>query len=76
MAGDGGLGVMAPVTALASLPLLGGGDMANAAALVPTLVLHKGSVVQLSLLEYRAALVSPLLAAQLRLGVSLFLSTI
>jgi len=68
--GDGGLGVMPPATALASVPLLGGGDVANVAALAPTLVLHQESVVQLPPLESPAALVSPLQASQLGLGVS------
>jgi len=36
MAGDGGLGVMPPATAITSVPLLGSEDVANVAALAPT----------------------------------------
>ena len=38
MAGDGGFGMMPPASALASVPLIGSGDIVNVAALGPTTV--------------------------------------
>ena len=70
MADDGGFGVMPPASALASVPLIGSGDIVNMAALGPTTVSPQESAQPLPV-EPHVETMPPLPAPQLGLGVSL-----
>ena len=72
MADDGGLGVMPPATALTAVSLIGGtvNDVANVAALGPTVALPQGTS-RTPVLESPAILSPPVVPTQPSLGVSL-----
>ena len=74
MADDGGFGVMPPASSLASVPLIGGGDIVNVAAPGPTTVSPQGPAQPL-LVESHVTAMPPLPAPQLGLSVSLSPST-
>ena len=74
MADDCGFGVMPPASALASVPLIGGGDILNMEAPGPPTVSPRGPAQPLPVESHVAAMPS-LLAPQLGLSVSLSPST-